>query len=255
MQNQFIATPFILDQPAPELETLAQSGWHINRHSLPPGDIQHRLSVLHQPLADFVANTITHGDRPISIAGDCCTPIGVAAGLRRAGLDPVLIWLDAHGDFNTWQTTRSGFVGGMPLAMLVGRGEQAMLEAVGLQPLSEDHVILTDARDLDPEEKQTLAGSRVIHVMDSRALLQQPLLARPLYVHFDTDLINPDDAPAMRYRTPGGPSAADLKTLFRALAQTGQVIAVSMATWDPDLDKDGRTRTICMELLHALIDD
>lgn len=62
-------------------------------------------------------------------------------GLQRAGIDPNLIWFDAHGDFNTWETTSSGFPGGMPLAMIVGKGEQTMPEAVGLRDLPEGQVI------------------------------------------------------------------------------------------------------------------
>jgi arginase len=175
------------------------------------------------------------------------------AGLRRAGLNPVLVWLDAHGDFNTWETTPSGFIGGMPLAMLVGRGEQTMMKKVGLPPISEARVILTDGRDLDLQEKQALAKSGIHHIVDSRFLLNHPLVVNPLYLHFDVDIINPNDAPAMSYCAMGGPSSVELQTIFRSLAKTGQVVAVSMATWNPKLDKDGHSQAVCMELLHSLI--
>jgi arginase len=254
MANQFIITPFFLDQPSPELESLAQPDWIINKPALTDGDARRRMSALHQPIADFVASTITSGNRPISIAGDCCTTIGVLAGLQRAGCDPVLIWFDAHGDFNTWETTPSGFLGGMPLAMLVGRGEQTLVNAVSLRPLSETQVILTDGRDLDPEEQQALAGSEVHHLTDIHSLLEHPLVTHPLYIHFDTDIINPKEAPAMSYLAQGGPSVAELQALFRSLAQTGQIIAVSMTTWNPRLDKDGQSQFVSMALLRALID-
>jgi arginase len=254
MQNRFIVTPFFLDEPSPELESLAQTDYFINKPLLPAGDRQQPMSALHQPIAAFVADTLAQGNRPVSIAGDCCTTIGVLAGLQRAGLQPTLLWLDAHGDFNTWETTPSGFLGGMPLAMMVGRGEQTMVNAVGLRPFPEHRIILTDGRDLDPEEKQALAESEVIHLPDINTLLEHPLLNNPLYVHFDTDIINPDDAPAMSYRAEGGPSVADLKTLFRSLAQTGRIACVSMTTWNPDLDTDGRSQAVCMELLTCLIE-
>ena len=93
------------------------------------------MSQLHRPLADFIHKTIRQGDRPVSFAGDCCTTLGVVAGLQRADLNPTLIWLDAHGDFNTWETSPSGFLGGMPLAMMVGRGEQTMAETCRTIPL------------------------------------------------------------------------------------------------------------------------
>jgi arginase len=83
----------------------------------------------------------------VSIAGDCCTSLGVAAGLLAAGIDPTLIWFDAHGDFNTWETTPSGFLGGMPLAMLAGRGEQTIVHGVGLKNLEESNIYLADARE------------------------------------------------------------------------------------------------------------
>jgi arginase len=254
MHNQFIVTPFFLDEPSSELESLARADWLINKPALPDEDTQCRMSALHQPIADFVANTIARGERPVSIAGDCCTTIGVLAGLQRAGLNPVLVWLDAHGDFNTWEITPSGFLGGMPLAMLVGRGEQTMTKMVGLHPIPEAQVILTDGRDLDPGEKQALAKSGVHHIVDSRFLLNHPLVVNPLYLHFDADFVNPNDAPAMSYRAQGGPSSAELQTIFHSLAQTGRVVALSMATWNPKLDADGRSQAVCMELLHCLID-
>jgi arginase len=253
MQNRFILTPFFLDEPSPELESLAQPDWHVNRPILPKGGKQQRMSALHQPIAKSVTDVVLQGDRPVSIAGDCCTTLGVLAGLQQAGLNPILLWLDAHGDFNTWETTPSGFLGGMPLAILVGRDEQTMAQAVGLRPFPESRVILCDGRDLDPEEKQALAQSKVHHVVDARSLPGHPLLANPLYVHLDVDVINPDDAPAMSYRAAGGPSSADLQAVFQSLSQTRQIVAVSMTTWTPQLDGDGRSRAVCMELLGFLI--
>ena len=254
MLNRFILTPFLLDQPAPELESLAQPDWIINKPPVPDADSRRRMARLHQPIADFVVTAIAQGERPVSIAGDCCTTIGVLTGLRRAGLDPALLWFDAHGDFNTWETSPSGFIGGMPLAMLVGRGEQTLTDAAGLRPFPEDQVLLCDARDLDPLEKEALADSQVHHVTDIRNLLQHPLIAQPLYVHFDTDIVNPDDAPAMSYATPGGPTAAQLQAIFRSLSRSARIVAVSMTAWNFALDKDGHSQAVCMELLRSLIE-
>ncbi|MCK5313527.1 MAG: arginase family protein, partial [Anaerolineales bacterium] len=145
MNNRFILTPYFLDQPMPGLEGVVDSELEVNQLHISEANAQNRMGVLYQPLADFVNKAISRGERPVSIAGDCCTSIGVIAGLQRAGTDPTLIWFDAHGDFNTWKTTPSGFLGGMPLAMLVGRGEQTILEAVNLEPIPESQIILTDA--------------------------------------------------------------------------------------------------------------
>ncbi|MCI0393784.1 MAG: arginase family protein [Chloroflexi bacterium] len=254
MTDRAILTPYFIDRQSPRLEQLlARPEWQINRVELPAGTAQERLIPLYQPLAAFVAETVARGQRPVSLAGDCCTSLGVLAGLQRASLSPTLIWFDAHGDFNTWETTPSGFLGGMPLAMLVGRGEQSIAAGLDLRPLPEAQVILTDARDLDPGEREAVAGSAVTHLPAVEMLLDHPLPAGPLYTHFDTDVINPDEAPAMSYRTAGGPSAATLHRAFGRLAATGQIAAVSFSSWNPDLDPDGRTQAVCLELLQTLL--
>ena len=247
-------TPFFLDEYSPELERLAQTGWEVNRPVLPGGNQQRCMSVLYKPVADFVASTLKRGDRPICITGDCCAAIGVLGGIQQAGFDPVLLWLDAHGDFNTWETTPSGFLGGMPLAMIVGRGEQLILEAVGVRPISEARVMLTDGRDLDLAERQALAMSEVIHVKDCLSLFEYLPIKEPLFVHLDPDILNPEAAPAMSFPAKGGPSLDELHGLLSMLAQTSRIMAISMSTWNPNLDEDGRSQKACLELLKSLID-
>jgi len=253
MRNQFILTPFFLDQRVPGLESLNQINWHLNTAPLPDGDQQERMAILHVNLAHRVRKSLKMGKRPASIAGDCCTAIGVLAGIQQAGYDPQLIWCDAHGDFNTWETTPSGFLGGMPLAMLTGRGEQRLPEAVNLRSIPEKEVILTDARELDPAEAKALKASNIIHLPDITQLLNYPLSNRPLYIHFDTDIIDPNEAPAMNYPSPNGPSVRQLKQVFQHLNQCRSILAVSMSCWNPDLDKNGQTRKRSLELLNALL--
>jgi arginase len=255
MKNQMILTPFFLDEPLPELENLAAPDWIINKPDLPDGEKQHRMSAIHKPLAGFACQAIETGHRPISIAGDCCTAIGMLAGMRYAAIDPILIWLDAHGDFNTWETTPSGFLGGMPLAMLVGSGEQTMLEALGLEPLSEDRVVLADARDLDPGEKLLIEEANIIHLSDVRDLLKLDLPDAPLYHHIDMDILTPADAPAMNYLAVGGPSAKVLQMIMKHLNRVGNIAAVSVSSWNPKMDEDDRSRNVCMGLLSTLIND
>ena len=85
---------------------------------LPHASPQVRMGVLYRGLARLVEGE----DAPVVISGDCMVAIGVLAGLQARGIDPTLLWFDAHGDFHTWETTASGFLGGMPLAMVSGRG-------------------------------------------------------------------------------------------------------------------------------------
>jgi arginase len=254
MTDTVILTPFFLDQYLPQLETQMHPSWILNKPTLPQEDAQARMSVLHQDLAREVQRILDRGDRPVSIVGDCCATIGFMAGIQRAGLDSTLIWFDAHGDFNTWETTPSGFLGGMPLAMLVGRGEQRMPQAVGLRSIPEEHVILTDGRDLDPGEKDLLETSKLIHFLKITDLLNHRLPDRPLVVHFDVDVLDPKDAPAMNYLAPGGPQVEELKSVFEYLVKTRLIVGISMSTWNPDLDEDGRTREICMEILNDILE-
>lgn len=253
MKNQMILTPYFLDESLPGLKDLAGAGWLVNEPAVDAADKQGRMIELHRPLAQAVRSAVEAGDRPVSLAGDCCTTIGVLAGLQQGGLDPALIWLDAHGDFNTWETSPSGFLGGMPLAMIVGRGEQRLVEGVQLVPLPEPRVILTDGRDLDPLEREALAHSPVTLLPDANMLLDFPLPAGPLYVHFDVDVINAAEAPAMNYLAAGGPTVAELRRVFARLAQSGQVAAVSLSSWNPQMDADGQTRQVVMDLLAVLI--
>ena len=252
MENRFILTPYFLDRHDPDLLELAQDDWVVNAPALHGDDEMSRTLCVHRPLADRVAEAAVAGRRPVSVAGDCCATIPVMAGLQRAGIHPVFLWLDAHGDFNTWETTPSGFLGGMPLAMMVGLGEQTMVENVRMDPIPDADVIMSDGRDLDPGERKLVDGSRLRHLPDPLDLLDFGLPDRPVYIHFDTDLLDPAEAPAMGYPAPGGPTSGDLGTVFRHLAEHCEIAALSISTWRSNMDEDGRSRTVCMELFDIL---
>jgi len=251
MSDRRLITPFFLDRPS--LPHRGLPGDWLNDVTLHDGPLTRRLSAVHEPLAAEVARALAGGDRPVSIAGDCCAVIPVIAGLQRAGLSPRLLWLDAHGDFNTPATTPSGFIGGMPLAMLVGRGEQDLLRALSMSPVPERDVLLCDARDLDPGEREAVEGSEVRHLRSLAAILEEDLEGRPLHVHLDVDVMSVEDAPAVLYPVPGGPRRADLVELGRRLAARTAPVSVSMTTWVFDRDADGRTGEACLAALEGLL--
>jgi arginase len=261
LENQYILTPYFMGERASGLDDLAQPGWVVNRRAAEPvigpdttpQQRQEHIITLLRPLRAAVAGAARAGRRPVSIAGDCVATMGVLAGLHDAGITPTLIWFDAHGDFNTWETTPSGFLGGMPLAMIAGRGEQTMMAGVDLDPLPESRILLAGARDLDPGEKEAVAASQVTHYERVTDLLGAELPPGPLYVHFDADVLDHGTAPAMYYPAPNGPNAATLRRIFQHLAQTGRVVAASLSSWAPELDEDGQSRAICMALLAELV--
>lgn len=253
MDNEFLLTPFFLDSPAPLLDRLAKPGWIAHRPAIDGSNQPARIGAIHTPLAERVRAAAAGGRRPVAIGGDCLQTAAVLAGLRRAGLDPVIVWLDAHGDFNTPETSPSGFIGGMPLAMLVGRGDAWLCENVGLSPISERDVILSDGRDLDPGEAANLANSQIAHVRAVPEIPNRVPSSRPVYVHFDTDIIDVREAPAMIYPVAGGPSVSDLRWMAQTLHRTHTVVAVSMTAWDLARDADGQTERACLSILHALV--
>ena len=177
-----------------------------------------------------VAARIAASDEPAVVAsGDCTTALAIVAGLQRRGLAPGVIWLDAHGDFNTPHTTRSGYLGGRALAMLTGRAGASLRDAIGLTAIADDACVSVGARDLDPAERDLLAASGVHRVEDVRDLAAALLPAPPWYVHLDVDVIDPTELAPLRFPAPGGPTAAIVADALRALAARGPIAALGLA--------------------------
>jgi arginase len=187
------------------------------------------------------------------MAGDCTVSIGVLAGLQRDVADFSLVWYDAHGDFNTPETTPSGFIGGMPLAMLCGRGDQTIVTGAGAKILPEMDIVLTDARDLDPGEADAVAESAVKHLPDVADLLSLDLSDRPLYVHFDCDVLRQSDLSAVSYPADGGPALETIEASLDRLASTNRIAAISVSMWNPDMDQDNRAENLVVDLVERLL--
>lgn len=254
MNDRFILTPYFLDTREPDMDSLAGDDWRVVEAEMSSDEQLRRMGELYNELAAEVRGALAAGERPVSIAGDCCATIGVLAGLQQAGIEPTLIWFDAHGDFNTPETTPSGFLGGMPLAMAVGLGDQTLLEVTDLRPWPVAKVVLADGRDLDPGERENVARSGITHVTDIDQLVDPAKLpAGPLYVHFDADVIDPADAPAMNYPAPGGPRSEQVRDVLRAVAASHRVVAVSVSLWEPTLDPEGETQAVVQGAINALL--
>jgi arginase len=229
MKTSTILTPFFLDSSLPGLETLKEWDWIVNRPPLPEAAPMERMAVIHKSLALAVEKICLEKELPVSIAGDCCAALGMLSGLVRAGLDPLLIWFDAHGDFN-----------------------QTLMESLDLDPIAEEKVVLTDARDLDPEEKVSVSRSSVTHLPDPMELLDYTFAGHPLWVHFDTDVIDPEDVPAQNYPAPGGIRKEQLREVFQYLAHTGLICGISLSSWAPNLPGAEKSKAICLDLLEVL---
>ncbi len=211
-----------LDVPRPHREVAPD---------LPVGAALDRMGRLYAELALAVS---VSEQQPEVWAGDCVAALGVLAGLQRTGIDPLLVWFDAHGDFNTWETTPSGFIGGMPLAMAVGRGDQTIAAAAGLAPVREERTVLVGARDLDPGEAEAVADSWMTVLSVAEAALWEPPPG-PIYLHVDVDVVDPSDMPAMNYPAPDGPSIELVEAAVAHFASGGRLAAFSMSVWNPAL--------------------
>ncbi len=205
---------------------------------------------VNRALAEAIA---AHPGRiPLIFAGDCVSCLGTMKGLERH--HPAVVWFDAHGDFNTPQTTPSGFLGGMPLAMLVGRGNLSLLEALELEPIPEEDVILTDARDLDPMESIALRGSGITHLMSVDDLLSAALPVGPVYIHLDTDVIDSFEMPGMSYPAPDGPSARKVQAALARVARESQPVGLLITLWNAALTDDPRPLETTLALARTFVD-
>lgn len=253
MKDVRIASPMFLDRRSDAVAQISGPGDTVITASPGSGDQTESLAPIHRELAATVSGIAADGNRPIAVLGDCCQTIAVMAGLERNGLHPTLIWLDSHGDFNTWETSPSGFLGGMPLAMLTGRGDQRMMQAVELEPIDDERVVLCDGRDLDPGERTLVENSGIHFVEHLDELDPTALPPGPLYVHFDSDIIDATEAPAFLYPAPGGPSAEEMRQVLEKLMTTDRVVAISItAAWDPARDGDGQTRQAVSRAVESL---
>jgi len=238
--------------PDPEVTvcpTLAEGETYDVAHADEPGGTaQKRMAEIYEELARVVAS----GPPSLVYAGDCLSVIGVLAGLQRNGTHPTLYWFDAHGDFNTWDTTESNFLGGMPLAMVTGRGEQTIVDAVELQPLDDSHVILVDGRDLDSSEHEAIATSGIT-VMTVDDIISTPVAPGPIYVHVDVDVVDPRDLPAINYPAPRGPSARSVAEAVSVLALSGRVVAASVSSWNPALEGASRAGKVTRSIMDPFI--
>ena len=252
MKTDWLVTPYFLDAHDADLRRAVPEGVAFLKND--PGGIADRsadsLARLHRPVADFALAAISRGKVPVSVAGDCCASLPVMAGAQRAGLSPLLVWLDAHGDFNTPETSPSGFLGGMPLAMMVGRGALDIPRASGLAAVAETDVRLIGARDLDPLEAAALESSEVRRA--PLGALAAMRFDRPVHLHVDNDIIDAAEAPANNYPVAGGPSLNEVIEACTDFAAGNTICAVSFSGWNGRLDGDGRTGAACRSLLGAI---
>ena len=215
---------------------------------------------LDRQLARAVTEARTRGAFPLTLAGNCITSVGTIGGLG-AGSTGVL-WFDAHGDFNTPETTVGGFLDGMALATVVGRCWRSLTAGVpGFTPVAEENVVLVGARDLDPAEADLLAASGVVHLRaeDAATRLDTALEALgrrvdQLYVHVDLDVLDEREGRVNAYSGGPGLSCAELLAAIATAGRRCRVACGAITAYDPAHDLDGRVGRTAIDVALALSD-
>ena len=220
--------------------------------SVAEGSIE-MISEINRAIRDFIIDAFANDASPFVLSGDCLSAIGCFAGVQASGIDASLIWLDAHGDFHTPESTTSGHLGGMPLAMIAGRGDLSLLRQCGLLPLPPSKIFHVGARDLDPGESDSFYSSGIGFYSDISEMKKSVATDSSFWLHFDTDYINPVDAPAMRYPAPGGASTASIKSDLMSLCCSRKIIGISVSAWAPHLDAKDETAGTCWDIFSDLI--
>ncbi|MBI3932063.1 MAG: arginase family protein [Acidobacteria bacterium] len=212
--------------------------------------------------ADEMTRALAEGFALV-LGGDCSLAAGTVAGARSALGQPVgLVFLDADADLNTPETTPSGYLNGMALALALGRGPELLASARGpAADLSADHVALVGYRALDPGERVALgelglalpaAAAKRLGMRTTAALALDAVANAdgPVLVHLDVDVIDPVEMPAKEPLLPGpGLSLEETAQLLTALLASRRVVGLEVTEFDADRDPDGA----CARKIVALV--
>jgi arginase len=198
-------------------------------------------------LGRAVAANARDGWFNVGLLGTCPSMPGMVAGLQHSGttdrpLAIGMLWLDAHPDYNTPETTRSGSLGGMPVAVATGLCLRNMRLDAGLEPpLSDEHVVMGGVRLTDPLEQELLDRSRIRQLSVADLQTISPAVAREMdrlsaitdriYVHIDMDVLDPREVEGHGNKVPGGPSSEELARLFEWIfSRYSKASAIGFAT-------------------------
>jgi len=226
-----------------------------------------RIAGLCRHLADEVGHALRGGEFPVIIGGDHSVAIGTWSGVARVAGEPVgLLWIDAHLDSHTPETSYSGAIHGMPLACLLGRGDKRLLNIglAGVQ-VSAGHTAVLGARSYEPEELDFLKASGV-RIIDSVELAQRGfadclhealgiVTAAPagFGMTLDLDAIDPLLAPGVGSPEPEGLNARDVLEAVSGIAGLPGFKALEIVEYNPDRDRLGITASLISDLVGRVL--
>ena len=229
----------------------------------------HRMAMANGNMAALVREVRARADLVVGLEANCNVLLGMLAGLaqdddggaRRLGL----VFIDAHGDFNVPETTLSGMLGGMPVAVAAGHALHNIRRTSGLaEPLPMQHIVWGAVRDLDPLEAERFREheAQQFSVDDIRtrsATLRASIDALAgrvdaIYVHVDMDVLDPAEVPGHRLAVADGPSSRELADAIALMFEQPKTIALGIAsTPAAPLDPGGVSRRAALNLIEGAI--
>lgn len=260
-----------------ELEALGHQVLDLGNVSFPvaerleEGDPQAKYAEAIARVAEEVDRAATsalrQGALPVVVGGDHSLSLGSVAAAVRHRPDAGLLWLDAHGDFNTPQTTPSGNVHGMVLACLVGLGPANLVRVGGFGPKVEPgRVAVVGVRQLDPGERELLRTSGVAvftmkdvdryglgEVMQRALDVASGGGTRPVHVSLDMDVVDPVHAPGVGTPCPGGLSYREAHLAMELVADSGLLSSMDVVEVNPILDVHNQTARLATELVASAL--
>jgi arginase len=215
--------------------------------------------------AELVVKTLEADKIPITLGGDHSVAAGTVAGVaefyRRQGQKIGLIWIDAHTDLNTPDSSPSGNVHGMPLAAIMGLGPPELANIFGFSPkVSPENCVLVGVRDIDAVEKENVrkAGIRVFTMRDidergMRTVMEEALHAAGhntvgYHVSLDMDWVDPEDAPGVGTPVRGGATYREAHLAMEIIADHGRMLSFEIVEVNPVIDEHNRTADLAVEL-------
>jgi len=216
-----------------------------------------------EALAAVVADIVTSGSTPVVLGGDHSIAMGTLAGLARAHHRVGVIWMDAHGDINTPDTTPSGNVHGMPFAVALGIAEDPFPKALRGTTDGKNGVLLA-IRDIDAGEKDniTRAGVTAMTMADIDRIgmanvMEQAIAVASkgdgIHLSLDMDAIDPDEAPGVGTPVRGGLTYREVQLAMEMLAASGKLRSIEVCEVNPILDRENRTASLAVELIASAL--
>lgn len=222
------------------------------------------VAAVNRDLAERVSAIIKEGRFPLVLGGDHSIAIGTIAGVSEHYDNLGLIWVDAHADINTDETTSSGNIHGMPLAASLGLGNSALTNINGAKAkVKPENIVIVGARSLDPGEKRLIKelGVKVftMHEIDRLGMTRvmekaiEYLRGRTSSVHlsFDLDVIDPKEAPGVCVPEKGGITYREAHLAMEMFSEAGLMVSAEFTEVNPILDNKNDTAEIAVGLVGS----